>query len=368
MSENLLVGLAQGDINGVGSEILVKILADNKFCEICTPVVIGSPKVMGYYKKALESEEEPINLTMNLIQKPEEASDKRTNIINCFSDDVRVDPGIETSESDECAMLALRQGFNYVDNNKIDLLVTAPLGDYAYDLERATSLIHYLAIRYESDYLLPLFIGEHMKLAFISSGKSVKDSLSQLTIPNIMKRLKMMKRALERDFRIDKPKIAVLALNVSTGDGIFGDEEERIIKPAIEQAREENIFAVGPYAADRFFAERLYEKFDAVLALHNDQGMIPFKSIEGNGGVISVAGLPCVFTTPVHGMAYDIVDKGVADTQGMSNAIYWAIDIYRAREEYAELTQNPLKRYDVGGDKRESDLNVEQIAGVSENQ
>ncbi len=366
MNEKLIVGMAQGDINGVGSEILVKILADNQMCEVCTPIVIGSPKVMGYYKKSIETEEEPVSLVMNLIQKPEDASDKRTNIINCFSDEVRVDPGIETKVSDECAMLALKQGLDFVDNNRIDVLVSAPIGDYAYDLERATSLIHYLALRYESDYLLPLFVGEKMKLAFISSGKSVKDSLSQLTIPNVIKRLKMIKRALERDFGIDKPKIAVLALNASTGDGVFGDEEERIIKPAIEQAREENIFAVGPYAADRFFSERVYEKFDVVLALHNDQGMIPFKSVEGNSGVISVAGLPCVFTTPVHGMAYDIVDKGYVETQGMSNAIYLAIDIFKARAKYAELTRNPLKRYDVGGDKRESDLNVEQIAGVSD--
>ena len=367
MEDKLIIGLTQGDINGVGSEILVKMLADNKMCEICTPLVIGSPKVMGFYKKNIETDEEPINLTMNLVQKPEEASDKRTNIINCFSDDVKVEPGLETTISDECAMLALKQGLDYVDRNRIDALVGAPMGDYAFDLERTTSLIHYLSTRYESDYLLPLYVGEHMKLAFITSGKSVKDSISQLTIPNLLKRFKMIKRSMIRDFGIDKPKIAVLALNASTGDGVFGDEEERIIKPAIEQAREEKIFVVGPYAADRFFAEKIYEKFDVVLALHHDQGMIPFKSIEGYCGAMLVAGLPCVFTTPVHGMAYDIVDKGCADMSGMYNAMYLAKDVFNAREQYEKLTANPLKRYDVGGDKRESDLNVEQIAGVSEN-
>lgn len=367
MKDKMIVGLTQGDINGIGSEILVKMLSDNKMCEICTPLVIGSSKVMGFYKKGIESEEDPINLTMNLVQKPEEASDKRTNIINCFSDEIKVEPGIETKDSDECAMLALKQGFDYIDNQRIDVLVSAPMGDYAFDLERTTSLIHYLATRYESDYLMPLYVGERIKLAFISSGKSVRDSISQLTIPNLLKRFMMIKRSMVRDFGIDKPKIAVLALNASTGDGIFGDEEERIIKPAIDQAREENIFVVGPYAADRFFMDKIYEQFDVVLTLHNDQGMIPFKAIEGHGGAILVAGLPCVFTTPVHGMGYDIVDKGCAEINGMCNALYLAKDVYYARQEYERLTANPLKRYDVGGDKRESDLNVDQIAGVSEN-
>lgn len=368
MEEKLIVGLTQGDINGVGSEILVKMLADNKMNEFCVPLVIGSSKVMGYYKKGIDDVEEPVNLTMNLVQKPEDASDKRVNIINCFSDDVKVEPGIETKISDECAMLSLKRGLDYIDEAKIDVLVSAPMGDYAFDLERTTSLIHYLSTRYESNFLLPIFVGERMKVAFISSGKSVKDSLAQLTVANIVKRLKMINRAMVKDFAVDKPRIAVLALNVSTGDGIFGDEEERVIKPAIMEAREEGIFAVGPYAADRFFAEKLYEKFDIVLALHNDQGMIPFKEVEGNGGVLSVAGLPCVFTTPVHGMAYDIIDKQCADESGMRNSLYLGIDIYRNRVEYAELTANPLKKYDVGGDRKESDMNVDQIAGVSENQ
>ena len=367
MEDRLIIGLTQGDINGIGSELLVKMLADNKMNEVCIPLVIGSSKVMGFYKKGIESDEDPINLTMNLVQKPEESSDKRINIINCFSDDVKVEPGIETTTSDECAMLALKQGLDYIDRNRIDVLVSAPMGDYAFDLERATSLIHYLATRYESDYLMPIYVGQHMKLAFITSGKSVRDSISQLTIPNLMKRFKMIKRSMIRDFGIDKPKIAILALNASTGDGIFGDEEERIIKPAIEQARDEKIFVVGPYAADRFFAEKIYEKFDVVLALHNDQGMIPFKGIEGHSGAMLVAGLPCVFTTPVHGMAYDIIDKNCSDMSGMCNAVYLAKDVLFAREQYEKLTANPLKRYDVGGDKRESDLNVDQIAGVSEN-
>lgn len=368
MEEKLIIGLAQGDINGIGSELLVKLLSDNKMCEVCTPLVIGSSKVLAYYKKGLERNDEPINLTMNLVQKPEDASDKRSNIINCFSDEIRVDPGIETRDSDECAMLALRQGLDYVDDNRVDALVTAPMGDYAFDLERATSLIHYLSVRYESDYLMPLYIGEKMKLAFLTSGKSVRDSLSQLTIPNLIKRLKMINRALIRDFALDKPRIAILSLNASTGDGIFGDEEERIIKPAIVQAREEGVFVVGPYSADRFFAEAIYEKYDIVLALHHDQGLIPFKYIEGNSGVISIAGLPCVLTTPVHGMGYNMVERGDADESGMRNSIYLAIDIYKNRVQYSELTANPLKQYDVGGDRRETDLNVEQIAGVSENQ
>lgn len=366
MDEKLIIGLAQGDINGIGSELLVKILAENRMCEVCTPLVIGSSKVLAYYKKGLEQAEEPINLTMNLVQKPEEASDKRSNIINCFSDDVRVDPGIETRDSDECAMLALRQGLDYIDNNRIDALVTAPMGDYAFDLERATSLIHYLSVRYESEFLMPLYIGQKMKMAFLTSGKSVRDSLSQLTIPNLIKRFKMINRAMIRDFALDKPRIAILALNGSTGDGIFGDEEERIIKPAIVQAREEGIFVVGPYAADRFFAEAMYEKYDIVLALHHDQGLIPFKYIEDNSGVISVAGLPCVLTTTVHGMGYNMVERGDADESGLRNAIYVAMDVCRNRAQYSELTANPLKQYDVGGDRRESDLNVDQIAGVSE--
>ncbi len=364
MDKRLLVGISQGDINGIGYEIILKVLGDGRFNEVAPVLLIGSSRVAGYYKRFLESEEEPMNLSFNLVRTPEEIADKRYNVVNYSDEEVRVEPGGATEQSNEHAMLALRQALDYLDNNRIDVLVSAPMCDEAFGHEQATSLITYLSKRYESEFLLPLYVGEHMKMAFLTPGGGIKETLEMLTIQNMVNRLKMLNRALVRDFAADKPRIAVLALNASSGDGKFGEEEESVIKPAIAEARNSGIMAVGPYAADIFFAGRQYMNFDAVLALYNDQGMIPFREAEGFGGALLIAGLPEVLTTTIHGTAFDIVEKGVADDSSLRQAIYLALDVYARREEYKELTSDPLRKYDLGGDKRESELNVEQIAGI----
>ena len=365
MSEKLTGGIAQGDTNGVGYELILKVLGDNRMTELFTPVLIGSSKVASFYRKKIVDQEEGGNVSLNLVQKPEEAAEGRNNIINCLDDEFKVEPGAESQASDQAAVTSLKMGLDFVDRNRLDFMVSAPMGDNAFSVENAASLIQYLAARYETDFLLPLFIGRHIKMAFLSSAKNFNEAISNLTVENIVQRLKMMNRALVRDFSKDKPMMAVLALNASVGDGMFGEEEEKIIKPAIQSVRDEGIMACGPYAADRFFAERIYEKFDAVLVLHNDQGMIPFKSVEEYGGSVLIAGLPFVFTTTVGGMAFDIAGKGTAEETSMRDAVYLAIDVYRNRKQYSELTRNHLRHYEIGGDRRESEMNVEQIAGLS---
>ena len=359
MDNRLLVGFYYFYVNGIGYELIIKMMAENKMCEVCTPVLFGSSKVAAYHRKVLNIE----NFNLNSIQKAQEANAKRCNIVNCVDDAIKVDLGQETAESDEAAMTALKVALDALDREEIQVLVGAPQGCRSF--QPAESCPAFLAARYDARNVMPLLVGEKMKMGFVTHHLPFREVSEQISINNIFYKLKLLNSCLQRDFTIRKPRIAVLGLNPHVGEGcMYGEEERNIIMPAIEKARNNGIMALGPYAPDSLFCGIEFEKFDVILAMYHDQGMIPFKTIEGNTGAVLLAGLPVVYTSTVHGTAYDIVGQGIGDESAMRNAVYLAMDVYQNRTMNEELTRNQLKHYDIASNSNESDLNVEQIAGV----
>lgn len=361
METKIKVGITHGDVNGVSYELVIKMLAENKMTEICTPVFYGSPKVAAYYRKNLNVE----NFNLNNIQSPKEANTKRTNVINCVDDAIKVEPGRGSQEADASTMTALKLALEHMDNKQLSVLTAAPCNESAYKAEGDEYVTGFFSKRYGTEKIMQILVGEKMKIGFVTTNIPLKEIPTHLSISRILEKLKILDHALRVDFMIRKPRIAVLALNPSGGESCtFGEEEKNVIAPAIENARDSGIMALGPYAAENLFAGTDFEKFDAILALYHEQGMIPFKAIEGYTGASLLTGLPVVLTSTVHGVAYDIAGKGEADEAALRNAVYLGIDVYKNRMQHRELTRNPLQHYDIAGNSNETDLNVEQIAGI----
>ena len=358
MENRLNVGISHGDVNGVSYELIIKLLAENRMNELCVPILYGSPKVAAYYRKALNAE----TFSLNTIKEPAEANQKRPNIINCVDDEVKVELGKETEESDRVAMTALRQALDHLDAGQLDVLVTAPQGKGSFAAEGAGDLADYLRKRYNAPDAMVLAVNEKVRIGFVADGVRLGDVPGQVTAKGVLRKLSLLNNALRNDFTILKPKIAVLALNAR----VRGEQSEEavVIAPAIERVRQNGVMAMGPFGAEEFFAKRMYEKFDAVLAMYRDQAMVPFAAMDVEGAAVYVAGLPVVCAASLDDPRYDAVGQNVADEQGVRNAVYLASDVCANRARNKSLRRNPLPHYDLGGGSNEGDLNVEQIEGV----
>jgi len=342
----ILVGITQGDINGIGYEVIIKTLIDPSITDTCVPIVYGSPKVAAYHRKVLNIN----NFSFNNIRSAEEANHKRANMINCLSDEVRVELGKSTPEGGEAALISLDLAMDDLLKGKIDVMVTAPIDKHNIQSDKFRFHGHtdYLKAKTGIDDALMFMVCESMKLGFVTEHIPVKDISSTLSVSLILRKLRLMNQSLLCDFGIRRPHIAVLGLNPHAGDtGLIGNEEGEIIIPAINKANDEGIFAFGPYAADGFFGAGLFKKFDGVLAMYHDQGLTAFKSLAFDTGVNYTAGLPVIRTSPVHGTAFDIVGKGEASENSFRHAMYLACDVYRNRKLYAEISKNPLQHQHI---------------------
>ena len=340
------IGITQGDINGVGYEVIIKALMDNRIMEMCTPIVYGSPKVAAYHRKALNIE----NFSFNAIKSAGESNPKRANIINIMDDNVRVELGKETEAGGEGSYLALKKAVEDLKNNKIDALITAPISKVNIQSESFKFAGHteYLQQEFEADEVVMFMISSFVKVGVLTGHIPISEVPVNITEENILKHLKVMNQSLLSDFGIRKPRIAVLGLNPHAGDnGVIGIEDKEIIAPAIAKANEQGILTFGPYAADGFFGTSNYKKFDAVLAMYHDQGLTPFKTISFDEGVNFTAGLSIIRTSPAHGTGFNIAGKGEASEISFRNAIYMACDIYKKRMEYKKITKDPLKSFDL---------------------
>jgi len=340
------VGITHGDINGIGYEVIIKALADSRILEMCTPIVYGSSKVAAYYRKAMESE----IFTFNNISTAKEANPKRANIINCVSDDVRVELGKSTKQAGEASLAALEAAVRDLKSGDIDVVVTAPINKENIQSETFNFPGHteYFAKEFGTKNFLMLMVSDILKVGVVTGHVPVSQVAGMITKERILNDLRVLHKVMLEDFSIRKPRIAVLGLNPHAGDGgVIGDEEEKIILPAIRKANEEGIIALGPYPADGFFGSGEFKKFDATLAMFHDQGLIPFKSFAFDSGVNFTAGLPIIRTSPGHGTAYGLAGTGVASEESFRNAIYLAIDVYENRKRYSELSKNPLLRHEI---------------------
>lgn len=338
MNRKLIVGITQGDGNGIGYEVIIKALADDRILEMCTPVIYGSSKIFGFYRKQIHNLEQPMNT--NVINSARDAHQKRINIVNCLPDNIFVEPGQPTAESAKSAIKSLECAVDDIRKGYIDVLVTAPINKRAMVNEGFgyTGHTEYLEKEFGVDEVAMIMVCDQLKVGVVTGHIPLKDVTKTLTTELILKKLRLMKKSLERDFGIDSPKIAVLGLNPHCGDGgLLGDEEQSIILPAVRAAGEEGILAFGPYSPDGFFGLGNYNRFDATLAMYHDQGLTPFKALAFELGVNYTAGLPIVRTSPDHGTAYDMAGRDLADPRSMISSIFTAIDVFKNRQAYDEL-------------------------------
>lgn len=360
MHRKIKVGITHGDINGIGYEILLKLLEDGRLAELCTPIVYGSAKIAATYRKALQMQQVP----MTQIESPDQATGATNYIINVVGEDVRPEPGQPSAEAGRAAFAALERAVADLKNGDIDVLVTCPINKSTIHSAEFTFPGHteYLEAAAGEGKALMILCDENMRVALLTTHTPIAQVAGTVTQEAIVEKLQIFDRSLRRDFGIDAPRIAVLGLNPHAGDeGLLGSEEKDIIAPAIAKAREERILAFGPYAADGFFGSGQFKKFDGILAMYHDQGLAPFKALCMGSGINFTAGLPFVRTSPDHGTGFDIAGKGLAEPESTRAAIYAAIDIWRCRHRFDEARRSPLRRqyYEKGADNVVLDLTGE---------
>jgi len=356
MKHGIRIGITHGDFNGIGYEIIIKTLSDMRICEMCTPVIYGSSKATAFYRNRIEGTE---NFSPSIVSSAREARLKRVNIVNCIRDEIRIEPGVSAPEAGAAAVAALKSAVADLKVGSLDAIVTAPISKENIRSEAFpyTGHTEFFAAGFGGEPLM-LLCSETMRVGLVTIHIPISQVSSAITTEKIIGCLRRFRASLIEDFGVVEPRIAVMSLNPHCGDGgLFGDEEQNIIKPALDAVRDENIYVFGPFAADGLFGSGAFTKYDGILAMYHDQGLAPFKLLSPQG-VNFTASLPIIRTSPDHGVAYDIAGKGIADESSMREAIYTALDIYARRQSYKEAVRNPLRRYerDNGSDASVRDL------------
>ena len=361
-NDKIIVGITQGDSNGIGYEVIIKALADPRILEQFTPVIYGSSKLFGFYRKTIPEVEQ---MDTNNIKDASEAHPKRINIVNCLPDSTFAEPGQATPESAKGAISSLEAAIRDLKNGKIDVLVTGPINKKAMSNEGFGFPGHteYIQNAFGATDVLMFMVSHRLRLAVVTGHIPLKEVAGSISEEKILSKLRLMNKSLKQDFVIDQPRIAVLSLNPHSGDGgLLGTEEQEIIIPAIRKANEEGILAFGPFSPDGFFGLSHYENFDATLAMYHDQGLAPFKALSFEDGVNFTAGLPIVRTSPDHGTAFEMAGRDEADPRSMRAAIYQAIDIFRNRLEWEDLQENKMEERHLEGSERRERPGRPQIA------
>jgi 4-hydroxythreonine-4-phosphate dehydrogenase len=338
-----VIGITCGDVNGIGIELIIKTFSDGRILDSCTPLIFANNKVLNFYRKTLLD----TNINFTSIKEFNRVNHKQINLFNCWEEEVAITPGTLNDTGGNYAIKSLVPAAQALKDGKIDGLVTAPIHKKNTQSQQFNFTGHtpYLKNLFGVADVAMFMVAENIKVALLTEHVAVKDITLHITRENILSKLDIINKSLKKDFGITKPKIAVLGLNPHAGDeGLIGKEDEDIIKPAVKDAKQKDIFCFGPYPADAFFARGQYEKFDAVLAMYHDQGLIPFKSLAIGEGVNYTAGLAGVRTSPDHGVAFDIAGKGKADEASFREAIFKCADIINSRKEFANQYKNPLKK------------------------
>jgi len=338
--KRIVVGISIGDLNGIGSEVVLKTLQDPRILELFTPVIFSSFKIMSHFKKVYNIECNP-----HSIDKLEAIAPKKINVFNVWKEPIDINFGKEDPKIGEYAIKSLKSAVSALKNNDIDVLVTAPINKSNIQAEDFKFPGHtdYLNQELEGDSLM-LMISGKLRVGLLTDHVAVKDVSQNITKELIESKINTIQKTLIEDFGIRKPKIAVLGINPHNGDnGVIGNEDDTVLRPTLDKLRENGTLVYGPYAADSFFGSGNYESFDVVIASYHDQGLIPFKTLSFGKGVNYTAGLNKIRTSPDHGTAFDVAGKNIANNESFEEALYTAIEIYKKREEYSNLSKNPLK-------------------------
>jgi 4-hydroxythreonine-4-phosphate dehydrogenase len=358
------IGITQGDINGIGYEVILKTFSDERVFDMCIPVLFGSQKTAGFYKKLIETEDtKPAEF--NIIHDLNKAVQGKLNIFPCSDENIQVEPGRSTQASGRAALKSLEKAVEELKKGAIEGLLTAPINKHNIQSDKFHFAGHteYLESHFATDKKsLMILLNENIRVALATGHIALSEVKSNLTTKKIVEKLILFNKSLKEDFAIVRPRIAVLALNPHAGDnGFIGNEEKEIIQPAITEAEKTGISVFGPYAADGFFGSQNPDLFDGILAMYHDQGLAPFKALAMDSGVNFTAGLSIIRTSPAHGTAYDIAGKNQASENSFRHALYTLSDIHRNRINYKSATSNPLKKqyFDRSGDKEKLDLTGE---------
>jgi 4-hydroxythreonine-4-phosphate dehydrogenase len=337
---NIIVGISIGDLNGIGSEVILKTFEDSRMLELCTPVIFANVKVLSFVKKGLKS-----TVMLHGIDRMDQIVLGKINVLNIWQEGVEINFGVNDEKIGKYAIKSFVAATKALKEGIIDVLVTAPINKYNIQSEEFKFPGHtdYLDQELEGNALM-LMVQDNLRVGLLTDHIPLNEVASHLTEALIIKKIETIRQSLIQDFSINKPKIAVLGLNPHCGDGgVIGKEDETILKPTLKKIYEKGTMVFGPFAADGFFGSNQYEKYDAIIATYHDQGLIPFKTLSFGNGVNYTAGLNKIRTSPDHGTAYDIAGKGIADFNSFKEAIYLAIDVYNSRNQHAEISQKPLK-------------------------
>ncbi len=340
-AQKIKLGISIGDLNGIGGEVIIKTFDDSRMLDFCTPIIFASVKTLSFLKKHFD-----LSINFQGIEKPSEAIDGKVNVINVWKENAVINFGAEDPESGKYAFKSLQAATKALKEDEIDVLVTAPINKNTIQSEEFKFPGHtdYLARELQGDSLM-LMITDNLKVGLLTDHVPLKDIAQIITPELIEKKIATIQKTLQQDFRISKPKIAVLGINPHSGDhGLIGQEDETILKPTIQNLKDKGNLVFGPYAADSFFGSKNHENFDAIIASYHDQGLIPFKTLSFGEGVNFTAGLKKVRTSPDHGTAFEIAGKNCANINSFKEAVFKAIEIFKTRKEYKKLTKDPLRK------------------------
>lgn len=338
------LGISIGDFNGIGCEVALKTFEDPRMLDFCTPIVFASNKIISQQKSNLG-----ININFNGIREASQAIDGKINIVNAWKEAPSIEFGKATETAGAFAIKSLRAAVNALKNNKIDVLVTAPINKNNIQSEDFNFPGHtdFLAQELNGESLM-FMVTDTLRIGLLTDHIAVKDVAQSITPTLIRNKVETMEKSLKMDFGIRRPKIALLGINPHSGDnGTIGEEDDKILKPTIQELFDQGILVYGPYSADSFFGSNSHKNFDAILAAYHDQGLIPFKTLSFGKGVNYTAGLEKIRTSPDHGTAYEIAGKGEADENSFKEAVFTAIQVFKNREEHIVLNKNPLQKQKV---------------------
>jgi 4-hydroxythreonine-4-phosphate dehydrogenase len=324
-----VIGITMGDINGIGPEVIIKALRDKRMLNYMTPVIYGSTNTLSYYRKSFHIDD----FHYSQVKNEGDFIAQKINVVNCW-EALDINTGSPTKTAGEASFKALEKAVKDIKKGSVHALVTGPINKHTIQSEAFNFVGHteYLTSRFDTKESLMLMVSGDMRIAMASGHEPLKTVSNSISKSKIKEKLAILISTLKNDFGISKPKIAVMGLNPHAGEeGLLGDEEQKVIKPVIDELKDEGNLIYGPFPADGFFGKGEYKKYDAVLTMYHDQGLIPFKTLAFDTGVNYTAGLPIIRTSPDHGTAYSIAGKGEANENSMRQALYLAIDIYKSR-------------------------------------
>ena len=339
--DRVTIGITHGDINGISYEIIIKSFQDQRIFDLFTPIVYGHSKVAAYYRNSVNLPD----FNFNIIKSVDKAHQKKPNLINVSEGEVRIEMGQPSSSAGQLAVESLEMAVRDLKHGRIDAVVTAPINKHSIqsDKFRFPGHTEYFAEKFDAGDVLMLMVSDRLRMGVATAHLPIKDVSSHLTQDLLESKLRVYHEGLMRDFGIRKPRIAALGLNPHAGEeGLLGNEENDVIIPVVNKLMEEGKLIYGPFPADGFFGSDAYSKYDGILAMYHDQGLIPFKSMSFSKGVNYTMGLPVIRTSPAHGTAFEITGKNIASPESLRAAMYLAVDIYRNRKIYDEVSKDPL--------------------------